>query len=229
MINCTLTALLVSLIISFLIGRSWIKKTKRGDVILNAEALRNPINTGITVAGFLLPIIVGLISYLFLENNVRIHKEYYLYSSTLLIIISIFFGLWNNYALATLTKSDGSFPITKTDNTTFPAFFVFQLSMLFLGILFLGIFSLKNITPKEVANKNKISTEQIKLGNQLFISKPYIGIKTSKDLLLRNWGQPTRVLRNDSLLVFLYNSTLSEFSFTIKKDTIININQKLKR
>lgn len=229
MINLALIiAFLVSIIISVLIGMSWIKKTKNDTVNLNAEALRNPINTGITVAGFLLPIIVGLMSYLFLENDIRISKEYYLYSSVILIITSIFFGLWNNYALATLTKADGSFPITKCENTSFPSFFVFQLTLLFFGILFLGIFSFKNInTVKQEKNSTKVNDNtQVTL---LPILKPLIPINTHKDLLLRIWGSPNKITEENCSKIYLYNSTLSEYSFTIKNDTIIIINQKLKK
>lgn len=226
MIFYTIIAISFAIIFSILTGKAWKIRTNQGDVNLNSEALRNPINTGITVAGFLLPIIVGLISYLFLQDNVRIVKEYFLYSSVLLIMISIFFGLWNNYSLATLTKANGEFPITKTENTTFPAFFLFQLTLLFFGILYLGLFSINNISSTK--QKSEISITQIYSEYNLVpIYKPHIKINTNKDSLLVYWGKPNKVLKNDSIVELYYISEKSSYTFSIKNDTIININQKL--
>lgn len=225
---CILTALIISVSLSTLIGISWIKRTRNSNINLNAEALRNPINTGITVAGFLLPIIVGLISFLYLKTDLKIQREDYLYSSIVLIIISIFWGLWNNYSLATLTKIDGSFPITKKENTIFPAIFVFQLALLFWGLLYLGLFSFNNIKPDDTEKVSSV-TLNTKPIEQIAILKPHIIINTHKDSLLNCWGKPSKISLKDSLQIFWYKSTYSDFSYTIKNDTIININENPKK
>ena len=224
----TLTTISISFLISFIIGKKWIKKTKEEDIILNAEALRNPINIGITVAGFLLPIIVGIITFASVKTGTVVNKDIYLFSSIILIILSIFFGLWNNYSLATLTDAGGKFKITKAENTTFPAFFVFQLSILFFGIILLGIFGFSNMD-----RKVSIITEDIKSNSSndysISILKSQIQISTHKNLLLDLWGEPNEIRTSDTVKTFIYWSTNCDFTYTIKHDTIININQKTKK
>lgn len=153
-------SLTISLLISIFIGRSWIKATRNNITIeLNAQSLRDPINTGITVSGFLLPLIVGIMTFSFSNNSNPIEKDFYVFSSIVLIIFSIFLGLWNNYSLATLTDSDGKFKITSSDNTTFPAFFVFQLSLLLFAIIYFGLFGYNNIRKPKV--KDEISRSKV--------------------------------------------------------------------
>lgn len=216
----------ISLVISILIGRSWIKSTKNKEFSLSAEALRNPINTGITVSGFIIPIIVGLISYLYLNREYKMNSGHYLYSSMILIIVSTLIGLWNNYALATLTKDNGIFPITNKENTTFPAFFVFQLSLLFLGILYLSLFGIKNINPTNHPKQENVITQNNK--QQIFVEKQQILINTSKDSLLLWWGIPKMIIKKDSFDIYKYISDNSDYDFYIYDNKISIINVKLK-
>ena len=201
-------------------------KTRNKDIILSAEALRNPINTGITVSGFLVPIMVGIMTFSFTSNNYIVNKDFYIFSSIILIILSILFGLWNNYSLATLTNDEGKFNITKDDNTFFPALFVFQLSLLFFGITLLGLFGYNNMdkqTPKRTTKTNCNSNETV------LIKKKHIPINTHKDLLLELWGKPSEISGVDSLQEFLYKSNESIFTYKIVNDTVTSINQKIKK
>ena len=221
-------SLAISLIISILIGRSWIKSTRNNKTIeLNTESFRNPINTGITVSGFLLPMIVGIMTFSFSNNSNPIEKDFYVFSSIVLIIISIFFGLWNTYSLATLTDSDGKFKITSSENTTFPAIFVFQLSILLFAIIYFGLFGYNNISKPKV--KEEIpQSKALNLGD-ILINKTFIPVQNHKDLVLESWGIPNEIKNSDSIEYYLYSSTQYDFTFEIKNDTIININQKLKK
>ena len=217
-----------SLVFSILIGCSWIKATKnKKSIELNAEALRNPINTGITVSGFLLPLIVGIMTFSFSNNNNPIEKDFYVFSSIVLIIVSIFFGLWNNYSLATLTDSEGKFKITSTENTTFPAIFVFQLSLLLFAIIYFGLFGYNNISKPKV--KEDFSNSKVLNHGDILISKSFIPVYSHKNLLIESWGIPNEIKNRDSTIYFVYTSTLYDIAFEIKNDTIININQKLKK
>lgn len=215
--------LIISTSLFFVTLKSWNKKTESNDIELNAEALRNPTNTGISVAGFLLPLILGLLT-ISGTKNLFSEDANYLLSSIILLIFSIFIGLFNNYGLATQTKSNETIKVTKKENTSLPAFFVFHLTLLFFSLTLVGIsgFIRINNFDSDKSKNNNIAEE-----NFIAIYKPFISLDSSKDELIQKWGNPKRMdsLNKNELLIYL--SSKSEFSFEISNDTIVSVNQKL--
>ena len=221
-------SIFIPFIVAFLIASltlfSWLNSTKKGTIFkLNAESLRNPTNAGITVSGFLLPLIIGLLTISEKEKTITQYDNFLL-SSIVLLIFSILFALWNNYSLATLTKADGSFEIDRNSNTTFPSFFVFQLTLLFSAIIYLGISGFIRVESKQ---KEKTISYSQNISSSLFIKKPLIAIKTNQENLLNSWGSPDDTIYNDSIKTLIYNSNNSIISFSVHNDTIVSINQNL--
>jgi hypothetical protein len=93
------------------------------------EAYRNPINTGITVSGFVFPLLGAVIGYVVTKDGNEPRYLAGLVASSLLLVGAISAGLFLAYSFATTATSD-KFKIDEKHNLIVPATLVFHFALL---------------------------------------------------------------------------------------------------
>ncbi len=210
------TITLVLFIILFIYwNNSFVSKPE--PVILHAESLQNPINTGITAAFLVIPLLSSLVAYLYVKVSSAPNEFSLLVASLVVFSFSIIIGFWNNYSFATLTRNDGTIEITKEKNIFIPAFFVSQLALLLSAIILVVIFCFLQLSP--LAHTTKI----VKTSSIFPILRQPLRIEMSKDTIVSLWGQPERETKKGTDILYIYKTPNSRIEITISNDKIIRI------
>src|SRR5438067_3725929 len=100
------------------------------------ESFRSPINLSVTVAGLFIPLISALTAYLLNNSSyTQVRKMSSLFGSLFLLVLSMCWGVWLSYSLATVSPEDDTLTITKDKNWKLPSHFVAQLILLLTGTI----------------------------------------------------------------------------------------------
>jgi len=213
-----LIPVIVTLAIFIILWRYWDKSfvSDPSPVNLHSESLRNPINTGITVASLVIPIISSLVAYLYIKVSNTPTEFSLLISSLVLFSLSIIVGIWNNYSFATLTKSDGTLEISKETNTSIPAFFVSQLVLLLSAIILVVVFCFFQLSYLSPTTK-KLENSDISI-----LRQP-LRINMTNDYVVSLWGLPAKEIKKGKNIIYIYQTPNSSVEITISNKKVIRI------
>lgn len=125
--------LVVVLLLAYAVYRSW--RTLPAARSLHWQAIDYPIQTGITAAGVVIPLLIGLISYS-LNNGYSLSRLRLIVISVMFFAISIVVGLYTTFSVATLADDKNVVPISGTSNTVLPSLLFTEFALFFLGISF---------------------------------------------------------------------------------------------
>jgi len=150
----------VPLLVTFLIFCCqclyWEARAKNGDVKYPLDTLRAPINSALSVSGFILPLLCGAIGYLAMQHVAPL-KLIPLLAIALLLGFSMMVGLWNMFSM---TASQGNrITITTNSLTWFVPQVVAQLCLLFSSIVILMIYIFFSFDLPVVAPPAKVSKQ----------------------------------------------------------------------
>jgi hypothetical protein len=188
---------------------------------LSAEAIRNATNAGITMSTFGITLMIGLIAYLTLTANVPPSKLTYLNVGLLFLFVAAAAGLWNISSLATITTSNGTFPVSNKENVFLIVTLVIQFVSLFSVFFLLGRFDFSLAKPSS-ATSNSSGL------NAVYLQKPRIGVETSKSQLLLVWGSPIREVQASGTDSLWYESTSAVITVCLQNDKIKEIKETAK-
>ena len=207
------------------INRIWRKFTKQRNeqLIYKAETFRNPINLSVTVTGLIIPLISVLLAYLMKSEFLKqIEQLSGLFASLFILSVSMFWGLWLSYSLATASPNDDSFKITKTKNWKLPASFASQLFLLIIGILLLIWFLLFRLEFNTSLKHNNLSEQ-----HEVFRKR--ISIGSGEIELRKNWGEPHSINPSEKGRVkkYVYHYPDSIYTFTFKDGKLVSFQEEM--
>lgn len=215
---------ILSLLAVWLTARAWDNGFAQGEKVISiaADAFRNPINSGITVAGLVLPIVAALIA--FLAKGGKLEEPIYpiLAAGLCTLWFSIVVGLYNNYSLATVTKQDGHIEITPDKNTYVPAVFVAQLVLL-VGALLIVVLAVV-FCPKPQNAKRP----PVKAVHQYPILRPAIRVGAPEDVVYATWGTPQSKRVTNNTTEICYETENSHIVVRIANNLVVFIEEKTK-
>lgn len=168
---------------------SWIftKKYWKQEIEIKSDYLKVPINNSLIVLGLIIPILVALVSYLYIKNPEGT------YSSLLATIILYFFvlliAIWQTFSIISVASKDDTIKIEIPKDRKIITSMAWMYGLLILGLLYFAIFFLFEIEflPKKVEIEEQIS-------DFILLEKPQIKINQSKDQIIEIWGEPISYL-----------------------------------
>jgi hypothetical protein len=208
--KCFGIVLLILVLLSAAIGFWWNKKTPKV-ILLNAEALRNPTNTGITTST------LG-ITLLILSVNVPISKLTNINVALLFLMIATIAGLWNISSMATVTDENGKIPVGKNQNVFLVVMLVFQFGSLLAVFVLLAKFDFSIIKP--AAAVQPVST--------VYIQKPRIGFETTRGQILESWGAPNQEVNTNGMDTLWYETPQAVIRISMQGDKLKEIKETAK-
>lgn len=198
------------------------------------ESFRNPINLSVTIAGLFIPLIAALIAYL-LNNSIQVQigKMASLFASLCLLVLSMSWGVWLSYSLATVSPDDDTITITKEKNWKLPSHFVAQLALLLTGTILIPVFLVFRFdVPAPASTKTDFSfhtfdrfgfarTPEREIVYEVLRREIHIGALEGD--VLKKWGQPDRVERSagERLNRYTYTSPVSIYIISCRDGTVV--------
>lgn len=214
----TLGSLVVIAALVVWMGRIW----SRGDpVTLNWNAVSAPLNTAITVAGIVLPLVASLIAY----STGSLGKGYadlsLLFVSAAHFLLALLVGLWTAFGLATVvTNKDGVFTVDATNNTYYPAFLVAQLALLVLGFAVLLTHVADGLPLDQSA------PDKAQLARQgLFVVRSYPSTGMSPEQVRAMLGAPTAETQTQGRQTLIYLTHNAELRLIIEDGVIVEMTE----
>lgn len=200
------------------------------------ESFRNPINLSVTIAGLLIPLVSALIAFL-LTNFTRqqIESLSSIFAALCVLILSMCWGVWLSYSLATVSPDDDSIIITKTKNWKLPAHFAAQLSLLLTGTLLILIFLLFRFELptkpeiRETSNRFNLwdtvwmrGTPEREIVYEMLRPGVYVGVP--ERVILEKWGQPDKAEKSvgESITRYVYISHHSTYIISCRDGAVLS-------
>jgi hypothetical protein len=190
---------------------------------LHWEAFSSPSNNAVTVAGVVMPLIAGLFAYSVSTLKQNPEQLSSLAASMVLMGLSIIFGLWISFSLATASGKEGTFQISAKKNTFYPAFLVSQLALLLLGFFLVVYYCFSGLS----APLNQ-KTEVVSKSTSISLFKPPLSVGTAEEDVIKIWGEPLERLATPQGEQLKYISIKSEFLIKIAGSEIVEITERKK-
>lgn len=194
------------------------------EIEYKAETFRNPINLSVTVTGFVIPLICGLIAYLLTtESAEQTKKLSLLFASFSIFLFTMFLGLYLSYSLASVSPNNDSFKISKKENLAFPALFTAQLTLLFMGMVLLFSFLIFRF---ELKNTSEYKTTDFRKDAEVVeVLRQRIKIGTNEKTVIKHWGRPDSVkkFKEKGEIQFIYCSPTSSYTITFRDSIVVSI------
>ena len=224
--------LLFAICYTLLIFLAWHKRVKNGATVKQkVEAYRNPINLGITVAGFVFPLIGAVLGYLITKDGTDQRYLGGLIGSLLLLIGAICSGLYLAYSFATTTAaSDDSLTIDTQHNVVVPAVLVFQFSLLIAGLL-VALLALAIDGPKMLHQHTDNTALMSAVANEPFsLSRSKLPMGSEVETVKQLWGTPTTIKSGGAnLLMVTYRSSNCTYELTFQNGRLVAFVERLLR
>ena len=215
-------AIVISVAFTILEARAWSRKVAAATVTLSADALRSPIDSGITVSGLVLPLAISLIAYLSTQVGQGPHDLAVLFSSVAVIGLAVCVGVFNIYSMATVTKSDGTLEIKNDSLTYLPAQFVLQVLLLAWGLILLTVFCFFFLN---VGGSQKAAAHP---AQGIAVLRDPIKIGQSRDDVVASWGNPSAKSETPGAATWTYNTPVSTITLSLKEDKVTAIVERQK-
>jgi hypothetical protein len=215
-------AIEIAIAIFFCIVIYWVvRHYNKGTSKVKLDYFRVPTNNVLVILGLLAPIMIGLASYLYV-NNPKGHYSSLLATITVMFLVLIV-TLWETFALP--KKADA------TDDTitlTFPGDLKYIVGlgwMYALLLLALGLFAWFFLF--ELPSATVVSSPQAPAHSSYALLKPAVSIGQSRQEVLSIWGASTS---EDSVnRVLIYESTQSVIRLTFDQNQVlVEVNEKRK-
>jgi hypothetical protein len=215
--------LVISIFFTVLVARYWVKKVPgTTTVTLSSDALRSSIDSGITVGSLVLPLAISLTVYLAIGLQQSPHDLFALLASIAIICLAVCVGIYNRYAIATVTNAAGAVIISSTSSTYVPAQFVFQLLLLLLGLMLLLWFCFFSLNPKQA------STPLTQSAYSIPILRDSVRIGQSLDEVVAAWGRPGTRKDTSAETTLLYDTPTSVFTISLRSGKVTAVSERQK-
>jgi hypothetical protein len=214
----TLGILAVIATLALWVGRIW---STGNAVTLNWNAFAAPLNTAITVAGIVLPLIASLVAY----STGNLGKTYsdlnLLFVSAALFLLTLLIGLWTAVGLATVvTNKDGVFTVDATSNTFYPAFLVAQLALLFSGFAVLLVHVASGLPLDQTApDKTQLSRHVV------LVVRTYPSTGMSPEQVRAMLGAPTTEAQTQTRQTLTYLTHNAELRLVIEDGAVVEMTE----
>jgi hypothetical protein len=201
------------------------------------ESFRNPINLSVTIAGLLIPLIAALIAFLVTNlTRQQIESLSSLFAALCIIILSMCWGVWLSYSLATASPCDDAFTITKKKYWKLPGHFAAQLFLLLAGTLLILVFLISRFElptkPDARATSNRFNA-----GDRIWIRgapereivfellRRDLDVGVAESVILERWGQADKVERSveERITRYVYTSPHSTYIISCRDGAVLSL------
>jgi MFS family permease len=187
------------------------------------EAYRNPINTGITVSGFVFPLLGAVIGYVVTKDGNEPRYLAGLVASSLLLVGAISAGLFLAYSFATTATSD-KFKIDEKHNLIVPATLVFHfallVSALVVSLVAFAVDGERMLRPHDAAVALNTAPSAFS------ITRNNISLGSSRAAVEREWGVPAGVATASTTTTLTYYSQTCRYELKFSGDRLTEFTQR---
>ncbi|HXI99554.1 MAG TPA: hypothetical protein VNG73_11475 [Gemmatimonadaceae bacterium] len=216
--------LAVSLLYAAAILLAWRHRVKSDKPVEQlVDAYRNPINLGITVSGFVFPLLAAAIGYGVTKDGNDPRYLAGLVASSLLLVCAISAGLYLAYSFATTATSE-KFTIDTKNNLIVPAMLVFHfallISALVVSLVAFAVDGERMLQPHNVAVALPASPSTFS------ITRNVVSLGSSRAALEREWGLPAAVAASRTTTTLTYDSQICRYEFKFNGDRLTEFTQR---
>ena len=191
---------------------------KRGHREMKVEFFRIPTSNALVVLGLLVPIMVALASYLYVNNPEG------KYSSLLATIVVMFLvlvvAIWETFALLKKGGKGDAITITMPADRRFVTGLGLMYGLLLLGLFYFAVFFLFEL-PRKALNSS-----QRAFGPAVYpLLKPNPRIDQTRDQILSVWGQPSGEDQANRILIYESDHSVIRLTFD-EKQKLVEINDR---
>jgi hypothetical protein len=202
------------LLVVFMVAAWLVRLWSRGNAVtLNWNAFSAPLNTAITVAGIVLPLNASFIAY----STASLGKDYAdvnkLFVSAAMFLLAVVVGLWTAFGLATaVSGKDGTFEVTASKNTHYPAFLVAQLLLLLAGFVWLLLHASDGLPiDRSAPSKDQLARQGV------FVVRSYPSTGMSPEQVRAMLGAPgSEAQPKSGVLIYYYLTHNAELKLTFQ-------------
>ncbi len=187
---------------------------------IKVDYFRIPTSNALVVLGLLVPIMVGLASYLYVNNPEGKYAS--LLATIVVMFIVLVVAIWETFALLKKGDTADTIKIQLPADRRYITAMGLMYALLLLGLFYFAMFFLFELPPKAVVNKPQAFGQA---GYSLL--KPNPRIDQTKDEILKAWGQPTGEDLSKRTLLYEANHSVIQLTFD-ENQKLVEINDRRK-
>ena len=179
---------------------------KTGSKEWKVEFFRIPTSNALIVLGLLVPTMVALASYLYINNPEGKYSS--LLATIVVMFLVLVFAIWETFALLKKGDAGDKIKINFPEDRRFITTLGFMYGLLLLGLFYFALFFLFELPPKRAS-----TTQQTAGPADYYLAKPHPRIDQTKDEILSLWGQPTGEEQANRILIYASDHSIIRLAF----------------
>ncbi len=193
---------------------------KTGRTVKTVDYFRVPTSNALVILGLLLPSLVAVASYLYINNPEGRYSS--LLATIVVLFLVLIVAIWETFALLKKGDSANQITIDLPEDRRYVTALGLMYGLLLLGLFYVAVFFLFELPQKRIGSAQQPISPS---GYQLM--KPIPRIDQTKDQILSMWGPPTSEDVAGRILIYESDHSVVRLTFDANQK-LVEINDRRK-